>query len=90
MNYRELLLHTIPEEMKLPIVLALRSEWLKVPNVSRLLNLGAMGLAGEAGEVADLLKKVLFHDRELDRDKLIQELGDVRWYLECLCYANGS
>ena len=46
--------------------------------------LGAMGLAGETGEVVDLLKKHLFHSKELDRDKLILELGDVRWYMECI------
>lgn len=48
--------------------------------------LGAMGLAGESGEVVDLLKKHLFHSAPLNRDKLIKELGDVRWYLELLCY----
>ena len=51
--------------------------------------LGAMGLAGEVGEVVDLLKKHLFHGKELDRDKLIIELGDVRWYMEYLLLAIG-
>lgn len=49
--------------------------------------LGSMGLAGETGEVVDLLKKHLFHGKDLDKQKLILELGDVRWYLECLCVA---
>lgn len=40
-----------------------------------------MGLAGEAGEVCDYLKKVLLHGKPLDRDKLCEELGDVLWYL---------
>jgi NTP pyrophosphatase (non-canonical NTP hydrolase) len=43
--------------------------------------LAAMGLAGEAGEVCDLLKKHLLHGKELDRDELNKELGDVLWYL---------
>jgi NTP pyrophosphatase (non-canonical NTP hydrolase) len=43
---------------------------------------GAMGLAGEAGEVIDLVKKIIFHGKPFDREKLINELGDVRWYLE--------
>jgi NTP pyrophosphatase (non-canonical NTP hydrolase) len=55
----------------------------------RLFNLGAMGLAGETGEVVDLIKKVLFHGTPLDRTKLIKELGDVRWYLEVLAAAVG-
>lgn len=46
----------------------------------------AMGLVGEAGEVCDLIKKYLFHDQPLDREALIKELGDVRWYFELLCH----
>jgi NTP pyrophosphatase (non-canonical NTP hydrolase) len=44
----------------------------------------ALGLAGEAGEVTDLLKKHLFHGHELDRAKLAAELGDVLWYVSAL------
>lgn len=41
----------------------------------------SMGLAGEAGEVIDLLKKHIFHNHTLDRDNLKKELGDTLWYL---------
>jgi NTP pyrophosphatase (non-canonical NTP hydrolase) len=53
------------------------------------LSLGGLGVAGEAGEVADLIKKILHHDVPLDavRDKLIKEMGDVYWYLEYLAAA---
>lgn len=44
----------------------------------------ALGLAGEAGEVADALKKHLFHGKPLDRDALLKECGDVSWYLAVL------
>ncbi len=44
----------------------------------------ALGLAGEAGEVVDLLKKYLYHGHDLDRMKLLRELGDVRYYMEWL------
>ncbi len=47
--------------------------------------LGTLGVGGEAGEVVDLVKKVLFHNKELEYEKLIKEIGDVRWYLEYLC-----
>lgn len=40
-----------------------------------------LGLNGEAGEVADLLKKHLHHAHPLDTDKLCDELGDVLWYV---------
>lgn len=41
---------------------------------------GVLGLAGESGECADLVKKCLFQGHTLDRDHLIEELGDVLWY----------
>lgn len=40
-----------------------------------------MGLCGEVGEVVDLLKKHIFQGKELDKDKLEEELGDVMFYL---------
>ncbi len=41
----------------------------------------ALGLTGEAGETAEIIKKHLFHDTPLDRDALIKELGDCLWYI---------
>lgn len=41
----------------------------------------ALGVAGEAGEVADMVKKFVFHGHELNKDHLIKELGDVLWYV---------
>ncbi|HQR07023.1 MAG TPA: nucleoside triphosphate pyrophosphohydrolase family protein [Gemmatales bacterium] len=45
----------------------------------------ALGLTGEAGEVADEIKKVIGHGHELNKDKLKKELGDVLWYIAALC-----
>ena len=42
---------------------------------------GVMGLCGESGEAIDIVKKHLAQGHELDRDKLIKELGDIAWYL---------
>lgn len=43
-----------------------------------------VGLAGEVGEVCDLVKKIDFHHHPFDEEKveeLTLELGDVAWYL---------
>jgi len=60
-------------------------------SIEKKIDLGGLGVAGEAGEVADLVKKVLHHDVPLDsvREKLIKEMGDVHWYLEYLAAAIG-
>lgn len=44
----------------------------------------AMGIAGEAGEVVDLLKKTIFTGKKLYTDEIIKELGDLEFYLEAL------
>lgn len=47
---------------------------------SRLLH-GAMGLATEAGELMDQLKKNIFYGKELDLVNIEEELGDLEWYM---------
>lgn len=57
-------------------------------SVSQLLN-GALGLTGEAGEVSDLVKKGIFHEKGIDLEHLKKELGDCAWYLAMICDACG-
>lgn len=45
------------------------------------LAVAGLGIAGEAGEVADEIKKIVGHGREMNKDKLIKETGDVLWYV---------
>lgn len=42
---------------------------------------GVLGLTGEAGECADIVKKNRFQGHELDKYHLKDELGDVLWYI---------
>lgn len=60
------------------------------PNMSFNFAYPALGLVGEAGEVADKLKKVIRDNNgELTdpvRDAVAKELGDVLWYLAVLAY----
>jgi NTP pyrophosphatase (non-canonical NTP hydrolase) len=40
------------------------------------------GLVGEVGELVDCLKKHLVYGKDLDYENLIEELGDIEFYLE--------
>jgi NTP pyrophosphatase (non-canonical NTP hydrolase) len=44
----------------------------------------ALGLAGESGEVVDLIKKQVCHKHGIDRDVIAKELGDVLWYVAAI------
>lgn len=57
--------------------------------VHDLLACWALGVTGEAGEFADLIKKHLYHGHPLDREKIAQELGDVLWYVSVAARALG-
>lgn len=41
----------------------------------------ALGITGEAGEVADIIKKHLYQGHDLYPSEVIDELGDVLWYV---------
>lgn len=44
-----------------------------------------MGLGGEIGEVIDIVKKHLYQGHKLELEKIINECGDVMFYLVNLC-----
>lgn len=48
---------------------------------------GALGLCGESGEVADHIKKTFFQGHILDKAKIVEELGDVAWYIAVMAHA---
>lgn len=41
-----------------------------------------LGLITELGELTDPLKKSLFYGKPLDDENIIEEIGDLRWYLQ--------
>lgn len=43
-----------------------------------------LGISGEAGELLDAVKKHAIYGKELDRENVIEELGDLEFYMEQL------
>jgi NTP pyrophosphatase (non-canonical NTP hydrolase) len=41
----------------------------------------ALGICTEAGEFTDVIKKHIYYGQGLDRVNLIEELGDIMWYI---------
>lgn len=46
-----------------------------------------LGLSGEVGEFSDMIKKVIFHEAELNVEHAKKELGDIMWYVALMCYS---
>lgn len=44
----------------------------------------AIGVSGEAGELLDAIKKVVIYNKPIDRENVVEELGDIEFYLEGL------
>lgn len=49
-----------------------------------------LGIAGEAGELVDAVKKHVIYNQELDVDNVVEEIGDLQFYIEGLCQAINS
>ena len=69
------------------------SEWVEgkiiTEGETRLIE-NVLGLVGEAGEVAEKVKKLLRDDSKLDKSDIIKELGDVAFYTAALANYFGS
>lgn len=44
----------------------------------------AIGISGEAGELLDAIKKRVIYRKQLDLENVLEELGDIEFYLEGL------
>ncbi len=49
----------------------------------------AVGIAGEAGELLDAIKKHVFYGKPLDVENVVEEMGDIEFYSEGLRQALG-
>ena len=66
-EYQKLALRTAPDDI--------------LSNTKECLQNSALGICGEAGEFADIIKKVYFQNHTIDNEHLAKELGDVLWYI---------
>lgn len=46
-----------------------------------------LGLSGEVGEFNDMIKKWIFHEKDLDEEHLKKECGDIMWYIAMVYHA---
>lgn len=44
----------------------------------------AVGISGEAGELLDAIKKAVIYQKRVDMENVIEELGDLEFYMEGL------
>lgn len=44
----------------------------------------AVGVSGEAGELLDAVKKAVIYQKPLDRANVVEELGDLEFYMQGL------
>ena len=67
------------------VIASMRTESSVIQNPinPRLLH-AAFGLQTEAGELTDALKKHIFYGKELDVTNILEESGDLMWYLAIL------
>ena len=50
---------------------------------------GAIGISGEAGELLDAVKKNWAYGKPLDFENILEELGDIEFYLEAFRQSAG-
>lgn len=60
----------------------------EMDNCKQLMN-AALGICGEGGEVADMVKKSAFQGHSMNVTHVAKELGDVLWYIAIGAHAIG-
>lgn len=82
-EYQKLAMRTEADQRKI-----LTRLWSLGPDAMRLDN-AARGLSDECGEVSSAVKKFIEYGQPLDRENLLEEVGDCLWRLAQVCEAAG-
>ena len=53
------------------------------PSKAELLHM-AVGVSGESGELLDAIKKSVIYNKDIDMENVVEELGDIEFFLEGL------
>jgi len=77
------------EELHQSIEMQLECSPLRDLTDDRALQHAVCGLTEEAGEVAGLLKREVYQEKPVERERWVDELGDVLWYLIVTARAKG-
>lgn len=86
MDSKEYSKHALVTE---PLEIKAVAERLAQRDTIRLLH-ASFGISSESGEVADAIKRFVFYGRPIDRINLIEEAGDLLWYINVLLDAANS
>ncbi|NPU90220.1 MAG: nucleoside triphosphate pyrophosphohydrolase family protein [Fervidobacterium sp.] len=57
----------------------------KIVSDNECLLITAIALAGESGELCNKIKKIVYHGHQIDISDIIEELGDILWYIANFC-----
>ena len=87
-DYQKLAMRTNDRKATLRLENVVECNSLRNCDVGGIFN-ACLGLSGEVGEFNDMIKKWIFHEKELDIEHAKKEAGDICWYLAMLCESFG-
>ena len=91
-KYEEFVSSVTSEESNSKVAMSTRMEAIESqsPVNTALLMTGAIGMASEGGEFAEIVKKCIFQGKPMDDETIFhckRELGDIMWYWVTACRA---
>ena len=87
-EYQKLAMRTNDHQASERVLQKLDDYSQEIDDVGGILN-ASLGLSGEVGELNDMIKKWIFHEKPIDKMHLKKEIGDVCWYIAMMCEAWG-